>query len=87
MEEKCCVCNSANDLNTYKSLLTNKDKTYCINCTINGIEPYEDLVNFGWEYNMFNKTYKEKVIIPTLYYYNKNIKQFNEDVQNNKKEN
>lgn len=81
-ENKCCVCGHAtNDLNTYISTLTKEPKVYCFNCIISGFEPYEDLVNFGWEYGMFNKTFQQKIILPTLALNGKDVKQFNEDVK------
>lgn len=55
-------------------------KTYCFNCILSGFESYEDLVNFGWEYGMFNKKFQKKIVLPTLSFNGKSIKQFNEDV-------
>lgn len=81
-ENKCCVCgHTTNDLNTYISTLTKEPKVYCFNCIISGFEPYEDLVSFGWEYGMFNKTFQQKIILPTLALNDKDVKQFNEDVK------
>ena len=79
--DKCCVCGqTTNDLDTYISILTKEPKVYCFNCILSGFEPYEDLVNFGWEYGMFNKTFQQKIVLPTLALNNKSIKEFNEDV-------
>ena len=79
--DKCCVCgNSKPDLDTYISILTKEPKVYCFNCIISGFEPYEDLVNFGWEFEQFSKTFQRKSLLPTLILNGKSVKQFNEDV-------
>jgi hypothetical protein len=59
---------------------------YCLDCLISGREPYEDLVSFGWECSMFNKTFQQKVIIPTLAFNGKTVQQFNEDVKKKRDE-
>ena len=78
---KCCVCGYDKDTDTYISVLTREPKTYCFNCIISGFEPYEDLVNFGWEFGMFNKKFQQKIVLPTLCREGKTVKQFNEDVK------
>lgn len=79
--DKCCVCsNSKPDLDTYISILTKEPKVYCFNCILSGFEPYEDLVNFGWEFGQFSKTFQQKSLLPTLSLNGKSVKQFNEDV-------
>lgn len=85
---KCCICGKEQkDVENYPSVL-NKDKinAYCFNCIVSGFEPYKDLVNFGWEYSMFNKTFQQKIIIPTLTLNNKTVQQFNEDVRKERNE-
>lgn len=74
------------DLDTYISVLTRQPKVYCFNCILSGFEPYEDLVNFGWEYGMFNKTFQQKILLPTLSLNGKTAKQFNEDVEKKRDE-
>ena len=87
MEDKCCVCGQTiKDLDTYISVLTKEPKTYCFNCILSGFEPYEDLVNFGWEYSMFNKTFQQKIVLPTLTLNGKQVKEFNEDVKKKRDE-
>jgi hypothetical protein len=85
---KCCVCGHTEkrDLDTYMSILTKEPKVYCFNCIISGFEPYEDLVNFGWEYGMFNKTFQQKIVLPTLGLNGKTVRQFNQDVENKRNE-
>ena len=82
-DSKCCVCgHTTKDLDTYISILTREPKVYCFNCIMSGFEPYEDLVNFGWEYRMFNKTFQQKIVLPTLGLNGKTVSQFNQDVEN-----
>ena len=84
----CCVCgNDKPNLDTYISILTREPKVYCFNCIMSGFEPYEDLVNFGWEYGMFNKTFQQKIVLPTLGLNGKTVSQFNQDVENKRNEN
>lgn len=80
-ENRCCVCgHTTNDLDTYISILTKEPRAYCFNCILSGFEPYEDLVNFGWEFGQFSKTFQQKSLLPTLALNSKSVKQFNEDV-------
>lgn len=84
---KCCVCNRAGqDVRELKSTLTNELHPYCLACLQSGYEPYEELVNFGWEFTMFNKTYQQKILLPTLLLNNKTALQFNIDVQKKRDE-
>lgn len=83
----CSVCKRAgSDVAEYKSTLSNKKAPYCLDCLYSGREPYEELVAFGWEFNMFNKTYLKKVVLPTLAFNNKTIEQFNEEVRKKREE-
>jgi hypothetical protein len=84
---KCCVCgHTTNDLDTYISVITKEPKTYCFNCILSGFEPYEDLVNFDWEFNQFNKTFQQKIVLPTISLAGKTPTQFNEDVRKKRDE-
>ena len=85
--DKCCVCgNDKPNLDTYISILTKEPKVYCFDCILSGFEPYEDLVNFGWEFSWFNKTFQQKILLPTLYRNQKSPIQFNEDVRKKREE-
>jgi hypothetical protein len=78
----CSVCKrTGSDVTNYKSTLNGRDIPYCLDCINSGREPYIDLVSFGWEFDMFSKTYQQKIIIPTLYFNNKTIEQFNDEVR------
>ncbi len=82
---KCCVCNKeTNDIREIKSTLNNDIKSYCSTCLFHSLESYTDLVDFGWTYDMFNQTYQNKIINPTLAFNHKTIEQFNTDVQKNR---
>lgn len=84
---QCKVCGrSGSDVTEYKSTLSKDMVLYCMDCLISGREPYDDLVSFGWEYSWFNKTFQQKVILPTLAFNNKTIQQFNEDVRKKRDE-
>lgn len=84
---QCKVCGRAgSDVKESKSTLGKYMVTYCMDCQLSGREPYDDLVSFGWEWNMFNKTFQQKIILPTLAFNNKTIQQFNEDVRKKRDE-
>ena len=84
---QCKVCGRAgSDVTEYKSTLGKHMVNYCLDCLMSGREPYEDLVSFGWEWSMFNKTFQQKVILPTLAFNSKTVQQFNEDVKKKRDE-
>lgn len=78
---KCDVCKNEYDKVTTLKNLTREERCYCDSCLISGIEPYEDLVNYGWISDLFCETYRKKVLIPTLQYNRKTIQQFNNEVR------
>ena len=85
---QCDVCGrSGSDVAEHKSTLGNKQVAYCMDCLVSGREPYDDLVNYGWDYSWFNRTFQQKIILPTLAFSNKTIQQFNEDVYKKRSEN
>jgi hypothetical protein len=69
-----------------QSTLNKKSQPYCLACLQAGYEPYSDLVEFGYDFMMFNKVYQQKVILPTLILNNKTVQQFNEDVEKKRDE-
>lgn len=84
---KCCVCQlEVPQGELLQNSLTGKKQFYCQACLASGYEPYQDLVDFGWEFEMFNKSYQQKIIMPTLHMQKKTIQQFNDDVINRRKE-
>jgi hypothetical protein len=86
--KKCCVCGRADKwVSDYKNTLTKESMPYCLDCWVAGREPYEVLVDYGWDFEMFTKSYQQKIIAPTLLFYNKTIDQFNEDINRRESEN
>lgn len=81
---KCCVCGAESQTCNVKSTLSKNELDYCVTCLANKYESYDELVNFGWEYDVYPQHYRRLVVYPSLTYYNKNIKQFNEDVRRQK---
>lgn len=78
----CDVCGRAgSDVTELASTLGKKKTNYCLDCLISGREPYEELINFGWEYRMFSRSYQQKILLPTLAFNNKTVLQFNEEVR------
>lgn len=85
---KCCVCNKESDniQEVSSTLNRNKKNLYCFNCLAAGLEPYDDLVSHCWDFDMFNKTYQQRIILPTLSFNSKTVQQFNEDIANKRRE-
>ena len=84
---KCCICGIETDVQEFPTYLKEeKVNIYCKHCLLAGYEPYEDLVNLGWEYGMFSQSYRQKIITPTLTLNRKTVKEFNEDVQKKRDE-
>ena len=81
---KCCVCGQKNYCLTVKSTCSDKLLDYCAACVSQRYENYDELVNYGFPFELFNKQFQEKVVIPTLRYYNKTVEQFNRDVEDRK---
>ena len=79
---KCYVCGNEHDkIPVLKSELTQKDTAYCPTCLTSGFEPYSDLVNYGFEFELFSPSFRQKIILPTLTLNRKSVEQFNEDVK------
>ena len=78
---KCCVCKQEANCFTLKSTCSDVVFNYCPVCVSQGYENYDELVQYGFPFELFSKQYREKVVIPTLRYYNKTIEGFNEDVK------
>jgi hypothetical protein len=84
---KCDVCNrEGSDVTEYPSTLGRKTTNYCLDCILSNREPYDELVDFGWEYGMFNKPYQQKVLLPSIIFAGKDVRQFNEDVRKKRDE-
>ena len=89
MESKCIVCgNTSGLIKSTCSCNNSKEYFYCNLCYSRGLESYDELINYGLYYDQFSDTYKNKILLPTLNYKNKTIKDFDRDVETilNKKE-
>ena len=89
MESKCIVCgNTSGLIKSTCSCNNSKEYFYCNLCYSRGLESYDELINYGLYYDQFSNTYKNKILLPTLNYKNKTIKDFDRDVEAilNKKE-
>lgn len=89
MESKCIVCgNTSGLIKSTCSCNNSKEYFYCNLCYSRGLESYDELINYGLYYDQFSDTYKNKILLPTLNYKNKTIKDFDRDVEAilNKKE-
>lgn len=83
---KCAVCGKDSDTNVCcSSSCVPITYCYCTDCLSKGLEPYSALVGMGLSWYDLNATYKQKIALPTLNYYNKTIEQFNKDVEDNLK--
>ena len=82
IESHCCVCNDKSALVTCKSSCGNFIRTYCTACLQRGLEPYEDLINMRLYYDNLSTSYKQKILLPSLQYYNKTRQQYDSDIDN-----
>ena len=78
---KCCVCGQQSSCYQVTSTCSTNVLDYCVKCIRQGYENYDELVNYGFPFELFNKQFQEKVVIPTLRYYNETVEQFNRDVE------
>lgn len=82
MENKCIVCgNTSGLIKSTCSCNNSKEYFYCNLCYSRGLESYDELINYGLYYDQFSDTYKNKILLPTLNYKNKTIKDFDRDVE------
>ena len=77
---KCDVCGKEAETVGCCSSCGGASFAYCQECLSAGREPYDALVGMGLIYDCINKTYKQKILLPSLKFYNKTIEEFNADV-------
>ena len=78
----CCVCgNTVTEHEMYTSTVVSEKKPYCLTCISSGFEPYDDLVSYGFDYDMFSESFRERILNPTIRRNRKSIEQFNADVE------
>ena len=77
---KCNVCGKETDTVVCCSSCGAISFAYCDECLNAGREPYDALVGMGLTSDCINKTYKEKILLPSLRFFGKTIEQFDADV-------
>jgi hypothetical protein len=78
---KCDVCGKESETFVVCSSCGGISFAYCAECLNGGREPYDALVGMGLPYDCINKTYREKVLLPSLKFHGKTIEEFNADVE------
>lgn len=78
---KCEVCNREIPTVVCSSTCGDFSFAYCHDCLAAGYEPYSAITSMGIYYNDMCKSYKEKILLPTLKFYGKTIEEFNDDVE------
>lgn len=78
---KCCVCKKEENCIAVKSTCSSKVLTYCQSCLTRGYEAYEELVACGLVYECLSPSMRERIVNPTLKYFNKTVEQFNAEVE------
>ena len=78
---KCAVCGKETEVFVACSSCGAISFAYCGECLNYGREPYDALVGMDLISACMNKTYKERVLIPSLQFYGKTIEEFDADVQ------
>ena len=78
---KCDVCGQEAETVVACSSCGAVSFAYCQECLNGGREPYDALVGMGLPYDCLNKTYRERIILPSLKFFGKTIEEFNADVE------
>ena len=79
--DKCAVCNKETKTTVCCSSCGGISFAYCDECLQAGREPYDALVGMNLYYDDINKSYQEKILLPSLKFYKKTIEDFNADVK------
>lgn len=77
---KCDVCGKETETFVASSSCGGVSFAYCAECLGEGIEPYDALVGMGLIYDCISKSYREKILIPSLNFFGKTVEEFNTDV-------
>lgn len=78
---KCEVCGKESETFVASSSCGAVSFAYCRECLTQGIEPYDALVGMGLYYADIGKSYKEKILLPSLKFYGKTTEEFDADVK------
>lgn len=78
---RCIICKRTEDLVKVKCTVNNNVYDYCLGCLASGVEPYKDVVEYGFRHDMFSASFQKKILTPTLQYNMKTPEQFDKDVE------
>ena len=78
---KCEVCGKETETQVVCSTCGAISFAYCQDCLNQGREPYDALVGMGLSSKFINKTYKARILMPSLQFHGKTIEEFDADVQ------
>lgn len=81
MMGKCEVCGKEAETQVVCSTCGAISFAYCQECFSQGLEPYDALVGMGIFSNDMNKTYKTRILLPSLTFHGKTTEEFDADVQ------
>ena len=78
---KCDVCGKEAETFVASSSCGAVSFSYCHECLSLGREPYDALVGMGLPSYCLNKTYKQKILLPSLRFFGKTIEEFDADIE------
>lgn len=80
---KCDVCGKEAETVVCCSSCGAISFAYCQECLNTGREPYDALIGMGLTSDIFNKSYKQQILLPSLRFFGKTIEEFDVDVEKN----
>ena len=81
MMGKCDVCGKETETFVASSSCGAISFAYCHECLNAGREPYDALVGMGLTSDCINKTYKQRILLPSLNFFGKTLEEFDADVE------
>lgn len=78
---KCDVCGKTTKTIVVCSSCGGISFAYCDDCFNKGLEPYDALVGMGLYSDEVSKSYKQKILLPSLKFYGKTLEEFDADVK------
>lgn len=78
---KCDVCGKETETTACCSSCGGISFAYCDECLNAGREPYDALVGMCMYFNEISRSYREKILLPSLKFFGKTVEQFDEDVR------
>ena len=77
---KCDVCGKEAETVVCCSSCGAISFAYCQECLTSDREPYDALVGMGLTSDCINKTYKKRILFPSLKFFGKTVEEFDADV-------